>query len=402
MEFIDILNDGDLIQIKPDLTRQFAFIDESGNFGFDFESEGVSTHFVVTAILVDQNNISQLEESVELIRKKHFQTGEMKSSSVSDNDIRRIKILTELKDLPFHIFSVVVDKRKIYKDSGGLIYKKVFIKFLNNLIHKELYRAFPNLQMIADEHGRKEFMEEFKRYVSKKHMPNLFETYEFGFAKSKSNILIQLSDLICGTIATGFDEKQKSEKFSNFLSILKSKMLVLKEWPESYENYLVQSEIDGQTKFNEIIARQAIRLAKDFLEQNENTKIPEVEDQLIFLRFLLFNLRFLKSDGYVPTHEITKNLSMIRKKKYNNHYLMTQVVARLRDQGVIIASSSQGYKLPVSEKELYDFVNRSSTVIMPMLNRLKRCREQIKVATKNELDILDKPEYQELKRYFDS
>jgi len=87
--------------------------------------KGVSTFFFVTAILVAANNLSKIEKGVDSVRKKYFQTGEMKSSSVGRNHKRRSVILHELLKSDFKIFSVVVDKQKIYDDSG-LMYKELF------------------------------------------------------------------------------------------------------------------------------------------------------------------------------------------------------------------------------------------------------------------------------------
>ena len=95
--------------------------------------------------------------------KQHFQTGEMKSSKVSRNHERRNRILADLSSLPFSIFSVCIDKKKCIENmnSKGLQYKKVFYKFMNNIVHKELRRAFKKVTIIADEIGSNEYMQSF-------------------------------------------------------------------------------------------------------------------------------------------------------------------------------------------------------------------------------------------------
>ncbi|HBA04667.1 MAG TPA: DUF3800 domain-containing protein, partial [Clostridium sp.] len=132
--------------------RVYAFTDEAGNNGFDFSKDDISTHFIVTAIMVEEDKIKEIENEVEEVRKKFFQTGEMKSSLVGKNHERRIKVLKQLSKINFKIFSVVVDKRDI-KGFRGLQYKKSFYKFINNVVHKELRSAFPVLTICADEIG---------------------------------------------------------------------------------------------------------------------------------------------------------------------------------------------------------------------------------------------------------
>lgn len=110
-------------KIIDDFDKQYAFIDEYGNYGFDFTKSGVSTHFIISAIIVDESKLSELEKAVENIRKIYFQSGEMKSSGIGKKHKRREKILSEIATLNFHHYSVVIDKRKIFTDSG-LMYKK--------------------------------------------------------------------------------------------------------------------------------------------------------------------------------------------------------------------------------------------------------------------------------------
>lgn len=83
------------------------------------------------------------------------------------------------------------------------------------------------------------------------------------------------------------------------------------------------------------------------------------------------------------------------------HYFRTRIIAKLRDEGVIIASSSKGYKIPSKVDELYDFINHGTTIILPLLDRLKKCRDNIKIGTDGKLDLFDNSEYKTLKEFFD-
>lgn len=85
LSFEDIERSNSLV-IQPGRT---AFIDECGNFGFDFErsgaseSGGPSPYYIVCAIVVKDINIGTLEAEAERIRQNNgFQSGEMKSSSI--------------------------------------------------------------------------------------------------------------------------------------------------------------------------------------------------------------------------------------------------------------------------------------------------------------------------------
>lgn len=60
----------------------YAFTDESGAFGWDLENDHVSKYFVVASIIVKEQDLDDLRVAVETVRKKYFQTGEMKSSKI--------------------------------------------------------------------------------------------------------------------------------------------------------------------------------------------------------------------------------------------------------------------------------------------------------------------------------
>lgn len=379
--------------------RSYGFIDERGNFGFDFEKQGVSSHFIITAIIIDEKMVDSLEQDVEKIRKKFFQIGEMKSSNVGSNSQRRMLILKEMQNLNFKIFSVVVDKRKILQTSG-LAYKKTFIKYLNGLLYDELHNYFPKLQLIADEHGSKEFMDGFRNYMLKEHIPNFFGDYEFGFGNSKSEILIQLADFICGTIAFGYEDGLNEVEFKDYACILKEKLLPITFWPQDLDDYIKRLEEYKNDVFDENIAYTSIKLARKFVDKNIDKKMIEIQEQIYVLKYLLSMLISQNSNKYISTKEIINNLHEITGRDYTPHYFKTRIIAKLRDAGVLISSSQNGYKIPIREKEILEFVNQTSSMIKPMIARLRICRDRVLSATQNEFDVLEFKEYEYLKLFY--
>lgn len=376
---------------------QFAFVDEYGNYGFDFRKNDVSTHFIIVAILVKGSNKEILEEKVEYIRQKYFQAGEMKSSKIRNNHKRRSLILNELKGLSFNIFAYVIDKRKI-NENAGIRFKKSFFKFLNRQLYDDLFKTFDQLELVADEYGNKEFMEEFKAYVKRKSIPDLFNFSSFGFNNSKSNILIQLADLLAGTIAKGYDKNQLTDEYHTFYKILEKHIIRLEYWPKDYRDFLVDtSKNENKTPYDEVILKQAVNLAYQYIDKSGNIEDIDEKDRVDFLKFLLLKT-YQNPNEYIYTHEILDNLNAIRNQKINIHYFRSNIVSKLRDNGLLIASSNKGYKLPTCIEDLYDFVNLTSLNIHPMIQRITKCRDQILLATNNEIDILDKAEYEDIKR----
>ena len=60
-----------------------------------------------------------------------------------------------------------------------------------------------------------------------------------------------------------------------------------------------------------------------------------------------------------------------------------------------------GRKLPANELDLVDFLNHNNTIIQPMLSRIEKCRNIVKLATKSQLDLLEKPAFNSLKKFYD-
>ena len=382
------------------MTTKYAYIDEFGAFGFNFENEGCSTHFIVTAIIVDECDIPEITEKVEQIRNKYFPNGEIKSSRIGKNHRKRISILNEIKLLPFKIFALVCDKQKIFEQSG-LRYKQPFYKFINNLVYQELRSSFSNLVIIADEVGENDYLQSFAKYIKAHEVPlSLFDKSLFRFENSKDNLIIQIADIVSGSLAYNYDEHKKRETGdNNYKFMLSAKTLMIKEFPQTFENFNVQQN-DLDSHYNAQIAEICYRKAKYFIETHKNSDELEVKQQVAVIKYLLFRFMNRSPRKYIPTKEIINQLCYLGYDRISIQTFRTKIIAKLRDNEVIISSSSNGYKIPSSEEELEDFINHGKSIILPMLSRLKKCNDIIKMGTSGNLDLFQRAEYQVLANMF--
>lgn len=202
------------------MERVYAFTDEYGAFGWDIDNPSVSTHFIITAVIVKESDLSVFTQKADDLRKRYFQAGEIKSSRIGNKHNRRLRVLSDLQDIPFNFFSVCIDKKKCKENMStrGLQYKKSFYKFMNNIVHRELRRAFEKITVVADEIGSNDYMQSFCEYVSKRQdMPDLFGDAKFSFENSKGNVGIQVADLISGTLSYVFDNHKKANDTPDYL-----------------------------------------------------------------------------------------------------------------------------------------------------------------------------------------
>lgn len=362
-----------------------AFADEFGTNSFDFEKQ--SSHFIVCSIIINEHDLGLLEIEVEEIRRKNFQTGEIKSLKVSTNHQRRKMILEKLCKLNFQIYAVVINKKLLY--SEGFKHKASFYKFANGLVYKELYKTFPKLTLSVDEHGGNDFMLSFKKYVQKNHIGDLFEGANFLVENSKSNLMIQVADFMAGTLGYCFDDTKKSSESETFLKILEPRLSSINHFP-NYDK-LVEDSNTPDKSFDLRVSEMALRSALSFIRDTHNTE-HTYSDQISFVKLLLMYHTTYRKKGFVSTKELINHLDAGREHKISEQYFRTQIVGKVRDAGVLIASNSsgdKGYKLPTSADDLYKFIKHSNGIIMPMLKRIKRAKDIMSLATHNELDLLE-------------
>ena len=157
------------------------------------------------------------------------------------------------------------------------------------------------------------------------------------------------------------------------------------------------------TEYDKEIASICLKQAIDYINIHDKDMDEDTIAQIIVLKYLLF--RFMNNDTreYIPTHELKKQLSFLKSGTMSTQTFRIKIIGKLRDKGVIISGSSskKGYKIPAKYEEVIDFINHGTTIIMPMLERIKKCRDLIKLGTNNEVDLFDKTEYASLKRYFE-
>lgn len=285
----------------------------------------------------------------------------------------------------------------------GLRFKKSFYKFTNNIVHKELRRAFRRLTIVADEIGGSEYMKSFSRYVqAQQDIPTLLGEADFTFVNSQNDVLIQLADMISGSLAFDYDP-HRGDTGQNYRRLLDSKITRIELYPKTLQTYRVETSALAEN-YDKEIADICLRQAFRFIEKYGDDDDPERVAQIIILDYLLF--RFMNNDlrRYIPTKELKKQLQYTLSWDMSTQAFRSKIIGKLRDEHVIIASSSpqKGYKIPANKKELYDFVNHGTSIIIPMMERLKKCRDIIKLGTLNEVDLFEVPEYTALKRYFES
>jgi hypothetical protein len=378
------------------LSEFYAFIDESGDTSLKTEKQGVSKYYTIAAVVTEKNYLETLEHSVDGIRKKHYGNGEIKSSNTDDT--RRLRVLDDLRDVRFHFRAIAIDKNAIYRDSG-LIYKQSFIKFISGLLYRSLARSYPDVDVRADQHGREEFMAEFRAYIRENHVPDLFRETKLTHVQSHDSVLVQLADFLSGTTRKMYEGSTSKEVREAFLSLLKARKLVIDEWPPQYANH--GEPPAARTEHDAVVRRIALDAASVFILDNETRPDLDTHLHLIVLKYLLSNAKY-GSGEYISGDEILDHLATQGFGDMSSQQLKSSVISKLRDSNVLISSSNKGYKIPLTYRDFMDFVELVDGQTLPLLERLGRACRSLHDASLGELDALGDPRFERLRRIIES
>jgi hypothetical protein len=365
-----------------------AYVDESGNHDLDVNKPGVSALFVCAAVVVADSDLGQASAAAVELQKKHFSGAEIKSSGIGGNHARRLKVLEDVAAMPIGYYATITDKCRIPKDSG-LRFKPSFYKRMSRMLYERLLRGISSLHIVADEHGSPKFMASFTGYLQKKAMPSLYTTWTHEFQNSAVAPLIQVADMIAGTLAWCFDPAKNCGEFrERFLAVLQAKELGVERWPHQFEPVpttvpSTQSEWDIRIR---TICQNAI---VQFIDRHSGDTNENRQMQVAVLRHMLFLDEQAGEDGRaIQSGALIRHLAWLGFNEINQRKLRQAVIGPLRDEGVIIAGDSNGYRLAMSVSDVGRYIQHDRRILEPMLARLVKARRLLSTGTANQYDML--------------
>lgn len=219
----------------------YAFVSESGNYGFDFDEGADTNHFVVTAVLIADRNIESVEQKLADIQINQVPV----ETSLQDQE----KITNQLLALEFQIYYIVIDKKKLHHDGGHGILKYSF-EFMNEMIYQDLFSAHLDIQVYAGDEETP-FIKSFDDYINDRHQPDLFNCSVFLYENKAENQFIQLTDYISNLIFETY------EYDPSILNKLSSKIIRLEKYPTLDFNLNLDNQLDH------VIATESILAAQD-------------------------------------------------------------------------------------------------------------------------------------------
>ena len=186
-----------------------VFIDDSGDPGFKIE-KGSSKIFII-AMVIFSDNLEAEKTSVaikELRRKlKMSDLSEFKFNKSSKKF--RIAFIDTVKKFDFKIRAIVVDKSLIYsqrlKTHKENFYNYVIMQVLKNS------KSIKNAKLKFDKRGELELRNQLRVYLSQELDNKKNKVFkDLKFVDSRQNTLVQLADMVAGSIFSYYTKKDIS------------------------------------------------------------------------------------------------------------------------------------------------------------------------------------------------
>ncbi len=394
---------GTLRERIPDMEDKLVFIDESGDDYTLGDKPGASTHYVLAAIVINSGDGASVANCFHQVKGRHFaQAKEMKSQSIGDDHRKRRLVLLDLTYPTYALYVLMVDKARLR--GPGFKHHASFVKFLLDRLITELLRDSQNLIIRCDNIKSKEFMDDVALYLRRKHPVTLFDSWDFAFLDSASDICVQAADVIAGSLARCWEPSKQSPDNDEFMRILANPLEAgrFRIFPGTANQGTRPIGLHDSTTHDMAIERRAVAEAERFVEEFAGTQDPSRQAQVGFVYAFLGHNHLQRSDDWVATETLRARY----REKFGQDIELQKlrgIIGVLRDTGLLIASrSAGGYKLPTSAADLHDFVDNCNSKIGPMVARIRKVRETIKRTTDPPLDILNDPEFKDLKKALDA
>lgn len=192
------------------------FIDDSGDPGFRVEKGSSQVFIIAMVIFTDPLEAEKTSLSIKELRRKLKVSDLYEFKFNKTNKQFRTTFVDTVKRFDFKIRAIVVDKKVIYSPRLRS-YKE---NFYNYIIMQVLRQSshIKNAKLRFDKRGEKALRDELRVYLSRELDNKKKQIFnDLKFVDSRQNTLIQLADMIAGSIYAAYTKKDKTylDKFKN-------------------------------------------------------------------------------------------------------------------------------------------------------------------------------------------
>jgi flagellin-specific chaperone FliS len=366
------------------------FIDEFGTNIYLPNSPKTTSHFVYTSIIIGESNLDKAREIRDSLSKKYKQGSPLSSKSFDKKDKnnslqKRIDFITELANsLDFTIDVLVIDKSKI--SGQGLKEKEIFYKYFQSLFVSKYNKRYESYYINADKIGDEIFSSELKNFVEKYNVArDLFNQDRYFNLRDDitEEPLIQLADMICGSLGKFYSSSHYHENAEKIFSLLHTRINC-----ETFPKFEMPQQILGA------VDTETNKKIREISLNSLNINTASLKDTDLAERVLEYLLSHYKANPnrFVQTYELESYLkNFVTDIKVEK---IRRIIRDLRYEGafIISVSSQYGYKIANDLNDIYQYFNHYSNYFIPMLMKIKIINQEIANDTFNSINFIEKDE----------
>ncbi|KKS97817.1 MAG: hypothetical protein UV73_C0005G0094 [Candidatus Gottesmanbacteria bacterium GW2011_GWA2_43_14] len=189
-----------------------VFIDDSGDPGFKL-GHGSTPVFVVNCVIFDDElEAERTAVSIKELRRKLKKSDNFEFKFNKANRELRLKFLNHVASFKFRVRAIVFDKKKIrsieLKSSN-----QSFYNYAIKMVLKHNFGTIKNAKLRLDGHGDRLYKREVVRYLRNELNDKEVKVFQkLQFVDSRTNVLIQLTDMIAGSIHRCYQKDKNDAK----------------------------------------------------------------------------------------------------------------------------------------------------------------------------------------------
>jgi len=206
-------------------SKQFVILDDSGDPGVSSSS---TSHFIIAAVVImGEDDKQRLITAVDEYRQElgWKETHEFKFNTTKKDIIE--ELIKKIQVYKFSVYATVLDKRKIPVTPDIIDSNSLYYYIMKELLLK---LDLSNPYITIDGIGGKKYMQKIRTYLRQKLKASGIEKCEIKFADSKKDSLVQVADVVAGSIARSFRDDRINAK--KFLELMGDKVVQIYE-PDS-------------------------------------------------------------------------------------------------------------------------------------------------------------------------
>jgi hypothetical protein len=204
-----------------------AFIDESGDPGMKAKP-GSSQYFVMAAVLFQDDSAAEAcDERIAGLRRLRGGQREYKFSHTRHDE--RQAFFEAVVEHDFLYLAFVLNKEKLWSPSFNN--KEQFWSYTVGLLVNNAKAHLDEATIIIDKCGDRGFQKELRTYLQRKinASGSLKHVKKIKMEDSRSNNLLQLADMICGSVARSYSPNKKDALI--YRSIISHREMGIQIWP---------------------------------------------------------------------------------------------------------------------------------------------------------------------------